>query len=790
MAEPGATVEGRWRGRPVLSGLVRAVVLGVPLLSSFLAVRLAGRLVHPDGHRVLWIAAYVALGLLVALGTQRLTRRLLPLAAVLKLTMLFPDRAPSRFKVARGASSTRRLQQRVARSPDDTEVNAAEKILMLVGALAAHDRRTRGHAERVRAYTDLLAEQLKLPREARDRLRWSALLHDIGKLEVAAEILNKAAEPNPDEWDQLRRHPALGAEIAEPLLPWLGEWGPAIIEHHERYDGNGYPRGLAGDQISLGGRIVCLVDAFEVMTAARSYKPAMATRSARAELTRCAGGQFDPHLVRAFLEISLPRLLWAMGPLSFLLQIPFLRDLQHASGQLGTQLAAGTAATAVAGVTSIATAGGVPALHIPTHRAERVAVAASQPVTPPATRRPDLPPPRRPPAGRPDPGPAPRPGAPTPPAAPAPPLAASPVPAPPAPARPPAPAPPQPVPPPPAPAPPRDTDAPVVTIDSAPSGTIGVDSATVVFRGDDPAASYACQLDGGPWSLCTSPVTVSGLTDGMHAIGVRGTDPAGNVGPAAVVAFTVDTGAPVTTITAAPGVLVATPAVSVGFTSDDPAASYECRLDGGAWAACTSPASFTLADGAHRIEVHGISATGRVGAPARVDVRVDTRAPVASFRSAPPARTVSPSVTASFSSDEPGVSFACSLDSGAWSPCAATATFSGLADGVHSLAVRAADPAGNTGPAASASFTVDAAGPVLRVKPPAVSSNNNAVFGFLPASGLTAECRLDAGAWVRCLAGASYRGLRDGRHTFQARWVDGNGARSAVTSYSWLVNSD
>src|SRR5205085_7550418 len=142
----------------------------------------------------------------------------------------------------------------------------------------------------------------------RDRLRWAALLHDIGKLEVPASILNKPDRPDEAEWVQLRRHPETAARLLAPLHEWLGEWKLAAEHHHEHNDGSGYPRGLRGEGISLGGRIVCVSDCFETMTAARPYKTAMSAGAARGELVRFAGTQFDPMVCRSFLNISLGRL--------------------------------------------------------------------------------------------------------------------------------------------------------------------------------------------------------------------------------------------------------------------------------------------------------------------------------------------------------------------------------------------------------------------------------------------------------------------------------------------------
>src|SRR5205807_10372018 len=171
-------------------------------------------------------------------------------------------------------------------------------------ALTAHDRRTRGHSERVRALSELIAEELHLAPEERDRLRWASLLHDCGKVTVDSRILNKPGPLDEEEWAIMRRHPEEGARIAFPLRDWLGEWSLAIAQHHERWDGHGYPRGLTGEEISLAARIVAVADAFDVMTSARSYQGPMSTAAARTELTAMAGAQFDPAVVRAFLLVS------------------------------------------------------------------------------------------------------------------------------------------------------------------------------------------------------------------------------------------------------------------------------------------------------------------------------------------------------------------------------------------------------------------------------------------------------------------------------------------------------
>ena len=347
----------RWAPRPMQARLIRVAVLVTPFAASILFVALVSKVVPAPLNSfwlyLSWWAVLTGAATLVLVAVDRVARRLLPLALLFKLSLVFPDRAPSRFRTALDLRSVGSLEGRVAAlragGVGTTPVEAAQELLGLVAALDNHDSLTRGHSDRVRAYSQMIAEEMKLGDEEVDRLNWAALLHDIGKLEVPTEILTKTGRPTDEEWSLLRRHPEWGGEIVMPLRGWLGEWADAVTQHHERWDGTGYPLGASGEQIGLAGRIVAVADVFDVITSSRSYKGASDAMAGREEIARCAGTQFDPRVVRAFLAISLGRLRFAMGPLSWLSHAPLLGRLPLTPA-IGT--VSGVLAVAAAAVTT------------------------------------------------------------------------------------------------------------------------------------------------------------------------------------------------------------------------------------------------------------------------------------------------------------------------------------------------------------------------------------------------------------------------------------------------------
>ena len=226
----GGTPASRWERRPYLARLVRVVAWATPVLASSGSVLVASRtLVRPHGlwPAVLWSAGLLLLGTVVLLATERLARRLLPLAALLRLSLSFPDAAPSRFGVVLRNGNSRHLE-RGQPTPDpergpgilarrapatagrSTPAQATAELARLVAALHNHDRRTRGHCERVRAYSVLIGNELRLPPEDLDRLQWAALLHDIGKITVPPELLNKPGKLTDEEFQIVKAHPAEG----------------------------------------------------------------------------------------------------------------------------------------------------------------------------------------------------------------------------------------------------------------------------------------------------------------------------------------------------------------------------------------------------------------------------------------------------------------------------------------------------------------------------------------------------------------------------------------------------
>ena len=172
----------------------------------------------------------------------------------------------------------------------------------LARVVEAKDECTRGHLDRTTAYGIALAERVDPELAARPELAHGFFLHDIGKVGIPEQILSKAGSLDDGEWDVMRRHPMIGAEIVTPIR-FLSDAVEIIRHHHERVDGGGYPEGLKGDEIPLAARIFAVADSFDAMTSDRPYRDALSTERALEEVREGAGSQFDPEVVDEFLVL-------------------------------------------------------------------------------------------------------------------------------------------------------------------------------------------------------------------------------------------------------------------------------------------------------------------------------------------------------------------------------------------------------------------------------------------------------------------------------------------------------
>jgi len=177
-----------------------------------------------------------------------------------------------------------------------------ESLKALASAIEAKDTYTSGHCDRLVDYSLLLADKLNLNHEERKQLRYGAALHDIGKIGIKDAILGKPGKLTPSEYEEMKLHPKIGAEILNKIK-FLRPVAPIIYHHQECYDGSGYPEGLSGNSIPIGSRIVAILDTFDAMTTNRPYRKALPVDTAINELIRYSGRQFDPELVAAFIEV-------------------------------------------------------------------------------------------------------------------------------------------------------------------------------------------------------------------------------------------------------------------------------------------------------------------------------------------------------------------------------------------------------------------------------------------------------------------------------------------------------
>lgn len=193
----------------------------------------------------------------------------------------------------------RHLEERVAEQARQLESLFVDALESLANAVEARDDYTADHVERVARYAVSTGRELGLDGETIRDLWVGALLHDIGKLAVPDQVLKKPGRLTPEEYEVMKRHPEIGAQILERST-FLRPAVPAALHHQERWDGTGYPAGLKGEEISLQGRIIAVVDTYDAMVSVRPYRGSRSREEALAEIERCSGSQFDPAVVEAF----------------------------------------------------------------------------------------------------------------------------------------------------------------------------------------------------------------------------------------------------------------------------------------------------------------------------------------------------------------------------------------------------------------------------------------------------------------------------------------------------------
>jgi putative nucleotidyltransferase with HDIG domain len=182
--------------------------------------------------------------------------------------------------------------------------NANEETLLgLVAALDLRERNTRLHSQRVREYTELIADRLGVDEKTKREIGFGALLHDVGKIAVPDHILLKPGKLTDQEWDEMRKHPDAGYRIVK-RIGFLRDAAEIVYAHHEQFDGRGYPRGLKGEIIPIGARMFMVADVYDALTSERPYRSPMTYEEATAEIRRLSGSHFDPVVVDTFMGIT------------------------------------------------------------------------------------------------------------------------------------------------------------------------------------------------------------------------------------------------------------------------------------------------------------------------------------------------------------------------------------------------------------------------------------------------------------------------------------------------------
>ena len=208
----------------------------------------------------------------------------------------------SGIKSVKQMDEIKRINEELSESNEKLEKAYLDMVQTLRYTVEAKDTYTRGHSDRVSEYSVLIGEKLGLPEDQIKTLRIGGLFHDIGKIGIPDSILLKPDKLSDDEYSQIKNHPSIGAHILGSAVIFK-DIIPIVKHHHERYDGNGYPSRLKGEERPYMARIAAVADTFDAMTSRRSYRGPIDIEHVKEEIKRCEGTQFDPQIAEAFLEI-------------------------------------------------------------------------------------------------------------------------------------------------------------------------------------------------------------------------------------------------------------------------------------------------------------------------------------------------------------------------------------------------------------------------------------------------------------------------------------------------------
>lgn len=353
-----------------------------------------------------------------------------------------------------------------------------------------------------------------------------------------------------------------------------------------------------------------------------------------------------------------------------------------------------------------------------------------------------------------------------------------------------------------------DATSPTVSITQGPAAVSGLATANFIFNATDSLSQVAtleCSVDNAAFAICNSPMSLAALTQGNHTFQVRATDAAQNTSTIAIHSWAINLMAPALNITSSPGAFVNVKTANFTFNGQANGSAitqFQCSIDDGAFAACTSPVAYNnLAEGSHKFNLRGADINGVFSSPIMTQWIVDTVVP-----STPQVVTTTTALTKltaasfSFSSMDVGgsgiASFQCSIDNGAFAACTSPRDLTNLANGNHSFRVRSLDNAANPSALATINWLVDNVAPTMTLTqtPLASTTSTSATFAFTATDGAAGsgldkfECSLDNSAFATCTSPLSYNGLAVGNHNFRVQAKDLTGNTSVVSAFNWSIS--